>query len=121
VKDYDETIEFYTSQPGFPLIEDTVQSPPLKRWVLVSPPGRSGTKLLPAKTAISEKLLQVENQTVGRISLFLYIDDFEDDFQNLPDPSIRIVRPPAQKAYGRIAVFADICGNLWDQIQPSRS
>ena len=49
VKDYDESIEFYTGKLNFTLVEDTYQPEQDKRWVVVSPPGSSGTSLLLAR------------------------------------------------------------------------
>ena len=31
------------------------------------------------------------------------------------------VREPKEEAYGTVAVFRDLYGNLWDLIQPRRS
>jgi hypothetical protein len=32
---------------------------------------------------------------------------------------VRFVRPPAEAAYGTVAVFEDLYGNLWDLIEPN--
>jgi len=117
VKDYDEAILFYCKKLHFQLIEDTPLSP-VKRWVLISPPGSSGTKLLLAKAANEEQLSRAGNQTGGRVFLFLHTDDFDCDYQNLLDQEVRIVREPAVEPYGKVAVFADLYGNLWDLIEP---
>ena len=37
---------------------------------------------------------------------------------NLLDKKIRIVREPVDEAWGRVAVFEDLSGNLWDLIEP---
>jgi catechol 2,3-dioxygenase-like lactoylglutathione lyase family enzyme len=117
VKDYDEAIAFYCKKLHFTLVEDTRLSE-TKRWVLVSPPGSSGTKLLLAQAANEEQLSRVGNQTGGRVFLFLYTDDFDRDFKHLQDNDIRIIRGPVEEPYGKVAVFADLYGNLWDLIQP---
>jgi catechol 2,3-dioxygenase-like lactoylglutathione lyase family enzyme len=117
VKNYDEAIAFYCNKLHFTLVEDTRLSE-TKRWVLVSPPGSSGTKLLLAQAANVEQLSRVGNQTGGRVFLFLYTDDFDRDFKNLQDNDIRIIRGPIEEPYGKVAVFADLYGNLWDLIQP---
>jgi catechol 2,3-dioxygenase-like lactoylglutathione lyase family enzyme len=117
VKDYDEAIAFYCKKLHFTLVEDT-QLSEIKRWVLVSPPGSSGTKLLLAQAANEEQLSRVGNQTGGRVFLFLFTDDFDRDFKNLLDQEIRIIRGPVEEPYGKVAVFADLYGNLWDLIQP---
>ena len=50
--------------------------------------------------------------------LFLYTDNFERDYQNLLDHHISIVRGPVQEPYGKVVVFSDLYGNLWDLIEP---
>lgn len=119
VKDYDEAIEFYTKKLHFTLVEDTILSP-AKRWVVVAPPGSDGCCLLLAKAASEEQQSRVGNQTGGRVFLFLYTDNFERDFANLLQNNITIVRQPVQETWGRVAVFADLYGNLWDLIEPEK-
>ncbi len=115
VKDYDEAILFYVNKLRFTLIEDT----PIcdsKRWVLIAPTGNGHCNLLLAKAVGSEQLNCVGNQSGGRVFLFLHTDDFENDYQNLLHQNIKIVRQPVQEVYGRVVVFSDLYGNLWDLI-----
>lgn len=116
VADYDEAIAFYTQKLHFDLIEDTVLND-AKRWVLVAPKGAIGFSLLLAKAANKEQSEKVGNQTGGRVFLFLNTDNFERDYQNLLDNQVKIIREPILEAYGKVAVFADIYGNLWDLIE----
>lgn len=44
-------------------------------------------------------------------------NDFERDYQRLLDHDVKIVRPPQDFDYGRVAVFADLYGNLWDLVE----
>ena len=121
VADYDEAIEFYTKKLHFTLVEDTRLSE-TKKWVLVAPPGGAdGCLLLLARAATEEQQTRVGNQTGGRVFLFLHTDNFQRDYQNLLDQGIKIVREPSQEAYGTVAVFADLYGNLWDLIEPGSS
>lgn len=117
VKDYDEAISFYCKKLHFQLIEDTPLNP-VKRWVLISPPGSTGAKLLLAKAANEEQMTRAGNQTGGRVFLFLHTDNFDRDFQNLLNQKVKIVREPTVEPYGKVAVFADLYGNLWDLIGP---
>lgn len=117
VKDYDEAIKFYREQLGFDLIEDTKLSE-TKRWVLVSPKGSEGCKLLLAKAASEEQQSRIGNQTGGRVFLFLHTDDFWRDYNNYIAKGIEFVRPPVKEEYGTVAVFKDLYGNLWDLIGP---
>ena len=116
VADYDEAIAFYTQKLHFDLIEDTVLDD-TKRWILVAPKGEMGFSLLLAKAANKEQSEKVGNQTGGRVFLFLNTDNFERDYQNLLDNQVEIVREPIIQSYGKIAVFADLYGNLWDLIE----
>jgi uncharacterized glyoxalase superfamily protein PhnB len=60
----------------------------------------------------------VGNQTGGRVFLFLYTDDFERDYAAYQSKGVEFVRPPQDMPYGRVAVFRDLYGNLWDLLQP---
>jgi catechol 2,3-dioxygenase-like lactoylglutathione lyase family enzyme len=115
VADYDEAIAWYTEKLGFALIEDTRLSD-VKRWVLVQPSGEGSCQLLLAKAATDEQKSRVGNQTGGRVFLFLHTDDFEKDHQNLINHNIKIVRGPVVEEYGKVLVFEDLYGNLWDLI-----
>lgn len=119
VRDYDEAIDFYTVKLKFRLIEDSVMDES-KRWVVVAPSGNgsAGCNILLAKAKGEMQESRVGNQTGGRVFLFLHTDDFERDYQNLLHNDIQIVRPPSIEAYGKVAVFADLYGNLWDLIEP---
>lgn len=116
VEDYDEAIKFYTQKLHFDLIEDTILSE-TKRWVLVAPRG-SECYLLLAKAASDHQKSRIGDQTGGRVFLFLHTDNFERDYQNLVDQKIKIVREPVEEVWGKVAVFEDLYGNLWDLIEP---
>ncbi len=120
VADYDQAIEFYTKKLQFDLLEDTPLSE-TKRWVRVAPKGATECSLLLAKAATDEQLSRVGNQTGGRVFLFLHTSQFEQDYQNLLQQEIQIIRGPVQEAWGRVLVFADLYGNLWDLIEVSNS
>jgi catechol 2,3-dioxygenase-like lactoylglutathione lyase family enzyme len=118
VANYDEAIKFYTEKLNFTLIEDTKLSE-TKRWVMVKPKGDGQCCLLLAQAATEEQKSRIGNQTGGRVFLFLYTDDFWRDYNNMLEQKINFVRPPVKEAYGTVAVFEDLYGNLWDLIEPS--
>jgi catechol 2,3-dioxygenase-like lactoylglutathione lyase family enzyme len=117
VRDYDEAIEFYTRKLNFELIEDTYQPEQDKRWVIVAPPGSSGTTLLLAKASKPEQEPFIGNQSGGRVFLFLNTDDFWRDHAEMVARGIKFVREPKEQSYGTVAVFEDLYGNLWDLLQ----
>ena len=117
VRDYDEAIEFYTEKLCFTLIEDTYQPEQDKRWVVVAPPGSSGTTLLLARASNPEQESFIGNQSGGRVFLFLNTDDFWRDYNDMVSKGIRFVRVPKEECYGTVAVFEDLYGNKWDLLQ----
>ena len=116
VADYDEAISFYVDKLHFDLIEDTALSE-TKRWVLVAPKGSQEFSLLLAKADGNFQKQNIGNQSGGRVFLFLNTDNFDRDYQNLKDNNIEIVGEPKTEEYGKVLVFKDIYGNLWDLIQ----
>jgi catechol 2,3-dioxygenase-like lactoylglutathione lyase family enzyme len=120
VRDYDEAIEFFCHKLHFTLIEDTYQPEQDKRWVLVAPPGSTGTQILLARASKPEQEAFVGNQTGGRVFLFLRTDDFWRDYQDMLSTGIKFVRPPETADYGTVAVFEDLYGNLWELVGSTR-
>lgn len=117
VADYDEAIQFYTQKLNFTLVEDTVMSE-TKRWVVVAPPGSTGCNILLAKAANNEQQTRIGNQTGGRVFLFLHTNDFWNDYNHMKAEGITFAREAVEEAWGTVAVFQDLYGNLWDFIQP---
>jgi len=117
VREYDEAIAFYVDTLGFKLVEDTYIPAQDKRWVLVEPPGSSGTQLLLARGVREEQTSRIGNQTGGRVFLFLHTDDFWRDFHVYKEKGITFIREPKEEPYGTVAVFEDLYGNLWDLVQ----
>jgi len=117
VEDYDEAIDFYVNKLNFDLIEDT-QLDENKRWVVVSPKGSNESRLLLAKADNDDQKSRIGNQTGGRVFLFLFTDNFERDFNNLKRQNVTIIREPKDEIYGKVLVFSDLYGNLWDLIEP---
>ena len=120
VNDYDEAIDFYTQKLDFQLLEDTRLSDS-KRWVMVAPKGAKECSLLLAKAANDSQKSSVGNQTGGRVGFFLFTDDFLRDYEKLKNRDIKFIRGPQDFEYGKVAVFEDLYGNLWDLIEPNEN
>jgi catechol 2,3-dioxygenase-like lactoylglutathione lyase family enzyme len=114
VRDYDEAIEFYTKKLHFTVVEDAYQPEQDKRWVVIAPPGSTGTTLLLARASKAEQEPFIGNQSGRRVFLFLNTDDFWRDYNEMVSKGIRFVREPKKEPYGMVAVFEDLYGNLWD-------
>ncbi len=129
VHDYDEAIAFYTGKLGFSLLEDSPLDDSGKRWVMISPDGgaqdsrttgnRGGANLLLAQASTSEQIKAVGNQAGGRVMFFLDTDDFWRDHKAMSAAGVTFMEEPRVEAYGTVAVFQDLYGNLWDLIQPT--
>jgi quinol monooxygenase YgiN/predicted enzyme related to lactoylglutathione lyase len=117
VDDYDRAIEFYTKNLNFVLLEDT-KIDEAKRWVKIAPNKNSVFSLLLAKASNEIQKTRIGNQTGGRVFLFLNTNDFEKYYENLQNKKVKIIREPKIESYGKVLVFEDCYGNLWDLIEP---
>ncbi|HEX8300879.1 VOC family protein [Sphingomonas sp.] len=119
VRDYDEALAFYTGKLGFTLVEDAYQPAQDKRWVTIRPPNAPphATTILLARATTPEQAVAIGNQAGGRVILFLATDDFARDYAAYRAAGVNFVRPPATHDYGKVAVFEDVYGNLWDLVE----
>jgi len=119
VSDYDEAVAWYVEKLGFTLAED-VDLGGGKRWVVVAPAGGQGARLLLAEASDAEQASRIGNQSGGRVFLFLETDDFARDHRAMLARGVEFREAPRFEAYGTVAVFTDLHGNLWDLIEPKR-
>ena len=119
VRDYDEARDWYVGKLGFEVVQDTDLGDG-KRWLLVTPPGTGQTRLLLAKAASPAQAQAIGNQTGGRVFLFLDTDDFWRDHRLYLARGVQFREEPRVEAYGTVAVFEDLYGNLWDLLQLAR-
>jgi catechol 2,3-dioxygenase-like lactoylglutathione lyase family enzyme len=120
IDDYDKAITFYTQKLKFKLLENT-QINENKRWVVIAPDANLGCHILLAKATNEEQKNRIGNQTGGRVFLFLHTNDIESDYLNLIANEIKIHREISTEIYGKVLVFEDLYGNLWDLIEPIKS
>lgn len=118
VDEYDKAVAWYTRVLGFELIADTDLGSG-KRWVLVTPPGGTGTGLLLAAADGPKQAARIGDQTGGRVCLFLHTDDFWRDHAAFTARGVAFQETPREEAYGTVAVFQDLYGNLWDLLEPN--
>ena len=117
VNEYAEAIDFFTQKLGFLLIEDTKISG-TKRWVVVAPKSGSGCQILLAKAANDDQRAAVGNQTGGRVFLFMYTDNFWEDYRLMSEAGVKFNESPREEEYGTVVVFEDLYGKLWDLVEP---
>jgi len=120
VKNYDEAIQYYVNILGFVLIEDTIITDK-KRWVVIAPQKSSRFKLLLAQPKNEHETKAIGNQTGGRVFLFLNTDNVNRDYNMYISKQVKFVREISQEYYGKVAVFEDLYGNLWDLIEPKKN
>lgn len=117
VRDYDETRDWYVDKLGFSVIAD-MDLGQGRRWVQVGVEG--GARLLLAKAADDTQASRIGDQTGGRVAFFLETDDFARDHAAMLAKGVTFREQPRHEAYGTVAIFADLYGNLWDLIQYRR-
>jgi catechol 2,3-dioxygenase-like lactoylglutathione lyase family enzyme len=118
VAGYDEAIAWFTGKLGFELENDTDLGGG-RRWVTVAP-AVGGARLLLAEAKNEEERSRIGEQTGGRVFLFLETDDFARDHAAMQARGVVFKEAPRHEAYGTVAVFADLYGNLWDLLEPKR-
>jgi len=110
-------------QPLTSSASDEVQTESPDKKVKQEPASKSalassqGATILLARPSNAEQEAFIGNQTGGRVFLFLATDDFERDYKRFSDAGVEWARPPKTEAYGKVAVWKDLYGNLWDLIQ----
>jgi catechol 2,3-dioxygenase-like lactoylglutathione lyase family enzyme len=116
VDNYDEAIDYYTTALGFTLVEDTKMSE-TKRWVVVAPDRNQGAALLLAEATTPEQTAAIGKQSGGRVMFFIYTDNFDRDYARMSRHNVAFTEEPRDEEYGKVVVFADKYGNLWDFIE----
>lgn len=117
VRDQDEAVAWFRDKLGFCLLEDAEIGGD-KRWVTLGPTAGPGARLLLARAEGERQTSRVGDQTGGRVFLFLETDDFDRDHQEMLAKGVEFREEPRREAYGTVAVFVDLYGNLWDLIEP---
>jgi catechol 2,3-dioxygenase-like lactoylglutathione lyase family enzyme len=120
VDSYDEAVRFFVDALGFEVVEDspaTTNDGRPKRWVVVRPPG-AATGLLLAQADGPTQDAAVGQQFAGRVGLFLRVEDFQAQYERMVSRGVEFVSEPRNEPYGRVTVFRDLAGNLWDLLGP---
>ena len=117
VPDYDEGLAFFAGALGF-TIEEDVRLDAEKRWVVVSPPGGAGARIVLATPGDERQRARIGDQTGGRVGFFLLTDDFAKDHAALCARGVTFLESARRERYGVVAVFVDPWGGKWDLLQP---
>ena len=119
VADYDEAIAWYTRKLGFASSED-VDLGGGKRWVTVGP---AKARRAPAARASRRRRrsarVSATRPAAGSSCSWRPTTSARDHAAMLAR-GVEFREAPRREAYGTVAVFADLYGNLWDLIEPKR-
>lgn len=116
VREYDESLVFFTRVLGFRCLEDRKISEE-KRWVVVAPQGNRGCALLLARAKNESEINAIGHQAGGRVFLFLRTYDFWRDYNLYSAKGVVFCGQPRHEPYGIVAVFVDLYGNRWDLLE----
>lgn len=116
--DHDEGLAFFAGALGF-TVEQDVRLDAEKRWVVVSPPGGAGARIVLATPGDERQRARIGDQTGGRVGFFLLTDDFEKDHAAMRARGVTFLESPRRERYGVVAVFSDPWGGRWDLLQPA--
>ena len=119
VNDYDDTIDFFCNKLQFHVVEDKKMSE-TKRWVLIAPPGSTGTSVLLTKATTDSQRNLVGKQAAEKVFMFLFTDNIQEDYTNLLKQGVEIIEQPEVKPHGRVLIFSDLYGNHYDLIEPAQ-
>ena len=118
VPSYAEGLACFRDKMGFGVLED-VDLGAGKRWFVVAPANSSQARLILAQPGNDQQRRAMGQQVGDRVGFFLQTDDFDRDFADFIRSGIEFQEAPRTEPYGKVAVFRDDFGNLWDLIQPA--
>ena len=118
VPSYAEGLACFRDKMGFGVLED-VDLGGGKRWLVVAPANSSQARLILAQPGNDQQRRAMGQQVGDRVGFFLQTDDFDRDFADFIRSGIEFQEAPRTEPYGKVAVFRDDFGNLWDLIQPN--
>ena len=118
VPSYAEGLACFRDNMGFGVLED-VDLGGGKRWLVVAPANSSQARLILAQPGNDQQRQAMGQQVGDRVGFFLQTDDFDRDFADFIRSGIEFQEAPRTEPYGKVAVFRDDFGNLWDLIQPA--
>ena len=120
VNDYDEALNYYKNVLLFELIED-IQMNSVKRRIIVRPKNSNNNiGIVLAKATNDEQKMRVGNQVGGRVLMILNTDNFDEDYKLYKRNGVEFMEEPRNEKYGKVVVFKDLYGNMYDLIQNTK-
>lgn len=119
VKDYDQAKDFYIHQLGFIEIEDTTLSNS-KRWIQLKPNKNASVSIVLNKINNEAQIPFVGQQTGGKVIMVLHTNNIEADVAQLKQNKVEIHQDITELPHGKVALFKDLYGNVYDLVQPNK-
>ena len=120
VNDYDEALNYYKNVLLFELIED-IQMNSVKRRIIIRPKNSNNNiGIVLAKATNDEQKMRVGNQVGGRVLMILNTDNFDEDYKLYKRNGVEFMEEPRNEKYGKVVVFKDLYGNMYDLIQNTK-
>lgn len=116
VKDYDQSIRFFTEKFGFILIEDIFMTTS-RRWVKVAPSIESPVHVLLHIPLVKEEEALIGHQTASRPIITLSTYDIGKDMDFLTKQDVKVYKPISEEVYGKRAQVLDLYGNIWELVE----
>ncbi len=109
VKDYDETIDFYTKKLGFVVTEDVSMGE--DRWITITLPGNQDCIIALHKAQNQDDLELVGKQGGSFPFLGLDTDDCIGEYQRMKALGVKFHGEPEVRPYGTGVMLEDLYGN----------
>ncbi|HEV8485850.1 MAG TPA: VOC family protein [Blastocatellia bacterium] len=109
VKDYDETIEFYTNKLGFVVAEDLPFGE--KRWVTLKLPDNCESAIALGLAETNEDLALVGRQAGSTPMFGILTDDCLGEYDRMKNAGVTFHGEPQVEPYGTGVMLEDLYGN----------
>ena len=109
VKDYDETIEFYTNKLGFVLAEDLPFGE--KRWVTLKLPDNCESAIALGLAETTEDLALVGRQAGSTPMFGILTNDCLGEYDRMKNAGVTFHGEPQVEPYGTGVILEDLYGN----------
>ncbi|MGH3148669.1 MAG: VOC family protein [Rubrobacter sp.] len=110
VGDQECALDFYTNKLGLEKVQDEPYGEGGARWITVSPPGSSGTRIV-LKKAEREHEKAMVGRSDGPPVLTLGTDDVRSAYEELRGRGVRFLGEPYRYPWGLAAILLDQDGN----------
>lgn len=117
VDNYDDAIKWFREKLNFVILVDEPVSE-TNRFIKIAPHPQSDFSLVLQLVSNDKLPFAMGVQSVNQVAFFLQTDCFDEDYANMIASGVIFKEKPRLEPYGKVVVFTDLWGNLWDLIEP---